>query len=181
MNEREIFPSVVPDSNRKSSVYSASETQEVRHEAIKKALSVQLGMLQKSQVRTDLHDLTAVQATTENYIHRCSEAGLMPNFEGVAASLGISRKWAYEYIRKFNSDPTAEYLNTIRLSLASIRMTLSEGKVLDPASSIFILKNSDMGYADRVEITPAEPQSPYTTLSEEQLKQKYLADMTDDD
>lgn len=161
MNEKDFLPA---DLAKRSTNYSASETAEIRTGLIKKALHAQLDIMTKCPIRTNLHDLEAVKDVSERYIQRCSEAAILPNFEGLAAALGISRKWGYEYCRKFETDPTAEYLNNLRLSMASLRMALSEAKVVDNATAIFILKNSGFDFADRIDIQPTAPENPMKDL-----------------
>ena len=181
MKETENFPTLQDDNGKRASVYSAKETAEIRNGLIKKAINAQLDIMTKCPVRTDLHDLTAVKEVAERYIQRCSEASILPNFEGLCASLGISRKWGYEFCRNHEEDKTAQYLNNLRLSMASVRMSLSESKVIDCASAIFILKNSGFGFADRIDIQPSEPHNPLQDLDPIEARRRLLESIPEED
>lgn len=159
---------------KRSTNYSATETAEIRNDLIRKAINAHLDIIIKCPIKTDLRVLPDVKAVTERYIRRCAEAAILPNFEGLAAALGISRKWAYEFCKKHEDNPTAEYLNNIRLSMASLRMSLAESKVIDNASAIFILKNSGFDFADRIDIQPPAPENPLKGLDPEAARQRLL-------
>ena len=80
----------------------------------------------------------------------CADVGILPNLEGLAARLGLSRSFVYRYIREHGEkDPTALFLNQTRLSWASARMALAERGVLDTPMSIFILRNSGLNLSNR--------------------------------
>ena len=75
--------------------YSPRETADVKSEAVTALLNSQLSLSQKASERTDLHDLTAVQETVERYVAACASAAVLPNIEGMAAALGVSRRRIY--------------------------------------------------------------------------------------
>lgn len=181
VKETDNFPTMQGDKGKRASVYSAKETAEIRNGLIKKAINAQLDIMTKCPIRTDLHDLSAVKEVSERYIHRCAEASILPNFEGLCASLGISRKWGYEYCRLHEEDKTAQYLNNLRLSMASVRMSLSESKVIDNATAIFILKNSGFDFADRIDIQPTEPHNPLKDLDPIEARRRLIESVPDDD
>lgn len=172
----------IPVEPKKSSVYSPGETAEIRAAAIQRAIGAQMDILTKCPTRTNLHDLSAVKEITEQYISRCGDAGVCPNFEGLCAALGISRKWGYQFLRQHGNEPTADYLNGIRLAMASLRISLAESKILDNATAIFILKNSDLGFTDKQEISlsETEPDKRDWGLSDEALTLKYLSDIPEE-
>ena len=156
VNEKKL--AVISEPLKRSTNYSAAETSEIRTTTIKRAIGSQLDVITKSPAKTDLHDLEAVKTVTERYINRCGEAGICPNFEGLCCYLGISRVWGYEFLRKHSKEESAEYLNNIRLSMASLRMSLAEARILDNATTIFILKNSGLGFVDKAEYAITEPE-----------------------
>ena len=166
---------------KRSTNYSATETAEIRNGLIRKAINAQLDIVSKCPIKTDLHDLSAVKEVTKNYIQKCAEASILPNFEGLSAALGISRKWAYEFCRKHETDPTAEYLNNLRLSMASLRMSLSESKVIDNATAIFILKNSGFDFADRIDIQPTAAENPFKELDPVAARERLIAGIPAED
>lgn len=185
MRESERNLSASAELGKRSSVYDAKQTAEIRTQAIKNAISAQLSRAVKAPVRTDLNDLSAVKEVAERYIEKCSECGVLPSYEGLACCLGISRNYAYEYPRKHPESATTAYLDNLRLGMASLRMALAENKVIDCASAIFILKNSGFGMADRVEIPVQEHTSPFSECDSEEARQrlieKYIADIPEPD
>lgn len=150
---------------KRSTVYDAKQTAEIRTSTIRNAIVTQLSMPVKAVVKTDLNDLPAVQAVAERYIGKCAEFGIPPSYEGLAAALGVSRNYAYEYPRKHPDSATTAYLENLRLGMAALRMALAESKVIDCASAIFILKNSGYNMADKVEQTIPERVDPLANLS----------------
>lgn len=177
------FIPAVPERSKRSSTYSASETAEIRNGLIKKAINVHFNRVTKCPVKTDLSDLPAVKEVAERFIKECLEASILPNYEGLAAQLGISRNYAYEYLRNHPETSTAEYLNNLRLAMASLRMSLAESKVVDNATAIFILKNSEFGLADKIDIQPTEPQNPLKDIAvdAESARRRLIEAIPEDD
>ena len=162
-------------------VYDPSATAEIREQAIRTTIQANFTDLIKSPVKVDLHDLSMTKAMTERYITRCVELSVIPSFEGLCASLGITRKWAYEFLRNHPGEPTAEFLDNIRLAMAATRMSLAETKILDPATAIFVLKNSNLGFADRIAIEEPENHNPMAELDVAGARERLIAAIPDDD
>lgn len=163
----------------KRNIYDPSETAEIRRDSIRKAVSVHRLFMNREYV--SLSDFPKVKETATAYIEACENAGFLPNFEGLAGALGISRQYIYLYLSTHPESETGKYLESIRTQWASLRMQLSENKILDPATSIFILKNSGLGFADRIDIAPAEPISPLHDLDAQAASKRILEALPDDD
>lgn len=133
--------------------YSPRETDSIRKAAVQDVLLAQTDLLIKAEHRTDLGDIDAVRTVTGEYMRICADTGICPNLEGLAARLGISRARVYRFIKDHPDSETARFLDQARLMWASARMSLCERGFLDPAMSIFILKNSELNFADRHELT----------------------------
>ena len=128
--------------------YSPKQTQEVKAAAIRQAVEGQKSLMVRSDIRTDISDVQAVAEVAERYINDCAMAGLLPNTEGLCCALGLSRAWFYQFLREKASSPSALYLNKLRMAWVSLRISLAERQVLDPAMCIFVLKNSHMGFVN---------------------------------
>ena len=149
------------DSIQKSSSYDAGRTQEAKRAAISAVLSAQAALSQKAPERTDLHDLAAVKDTVERYVSACAEAGIVPNVEGAAAALGVSRRRLYQVWDERPEDPVAVYLDKKRLEWASVRIALAERGAIDPTTAIFVTLNSGLGYSNRHDVLIEAPQTPF--------------------
>lgn len=132
--------------------YSPRQTQQIRKAAVQDVLLAETALLQKSSTRVDLRDTESVKQITVEFMQTCSGVGIVPTIEGLAARLGFSRNVFYRFLRENPEDETAQFLNKVRLMWAQARMGLAERGLLDNAMSIFILKNSGLGMADRHEI-----------------------------
>lgn len=154
--------------------YSPQQTAAIRKAAVQDVLNAQTDLLIKADVRTNLNDVEAVQRVTREYVAMCGDVGIVPNLEGLAARLGLSRSYVYRYIREHGEDdPTARYLNQARLSWASARMCLAERGMLDSAMSIFVLRNSGLNFSNRdepeVDVESRDTKPPWLRgLSEEE-------------
>ena len=131
--------------------YSPRETSLIRKQAIQQAINSQKDLFLKSKDMVDISNINALTDRATEYIDACQNAGLVPNLEGLACCCGFSRAWLYLYLKEHPETESAMFIDRLRLGWASLRMSLAETKVLDPASSIFVLKNSNLGFADRTE------------------------------
>lgn len=166
--------------------YSPQQTQDIRKAAVKDVLNAQTDLLKKADKRTDINDLGKVKKVVDGYLTACADVGICPNLEGVFAQLGVSRSYGYRFIRENPNSDTAKYLGQVRLMMASARMSLSERGLLDNAMSIFILKNSNLDFADRHEVEidqiDQDTRPPWArNLSAEELAKKYLEALPEED
>lgn len=136
--------------------YSPMITQQAKQEAIQSAVQGNTDLLKETVKRSDISNVEEVKAVVGQYIDNCSKVGLMPNFMGVAAALGLSRVWLYQYLREHSNSESAQYLNQLRHAFASIRISLAERGILDPAICIFTLRNSKLGLSNTPEASEQE-------------------------
>lgn len=161
---------------------SPALTQEVREQTVSRIVLTKYDLLLKRPDRVkDLNDFEAVEERATEYVHHCIDNGFVPDFQGLAAQLGVSRAALYKYLSKHKDTPTAQFLASLQAFFADCLITATNQGTINPVSMIFLLKNSGQGYVDRVELAPAEPDNPYQGVSEEALKQKYLTDMVEGD
>lgn len=170
--------------------YSPQQTAAIRKAAVQDVILAQTDLLRKADTRTNLNDAEAVRRVTEEYIAVCGDVGIVPNLEGLAARLGMTRSYVYRFIREHGEDnPTAAYLNQARLSWASARMALAERGLLDSPMSIFILRNSGLNFSNRddpeVDVEAQEKKPPWlrglTEEEESRRLREYLQCLTPDD
>lgn len=173
--------SAIAKQRKHRNVYDPSATAEIREKAIRTTIQANFTDLIKAPVKVDLHDLSMVKMMTERYIKRCVELSVIPSFEGLSASLGITRDGVYKFLKRHTGEPTAEFLDNIRLAMAATRMSLAETKILDPATAIFILKNSALGFADRIAIEEPEDYNPMSDLDAVAARERLIAAIPDDD
>ena len=165
--------------------YSPEKTSLIRKQAIQDAINSQKNLFLKSKDRIDISDINALTARATEYINACTSAGIVPNLEGLACCCGFSRAWLYQYLKDHPTDESAIFLDRLRLGWASLRMSLSETKVLDPASTIFVLKNSGLNFTDKQEYEVAqapECNDPFRprwawNLSESEYHKKVMEDI----
>jgi len=128
--------------------YSPAVTQETKAAAIRQALNGQRGLMIRSPDRVDISDVDAVERAADKYIADCKTAGILPNVEGLCCVLGFSRQWLYQYLREKPNSESAAYISRLRMAWTSLRISLAERQILSAPTTIFLLKNSGMGFSD---------------------------------
>lgn len=163
--------------------YTPRETAQVRTETISKIVSAH-NIFTKAAVRTSLYDTDAVKRIVFEYFSKCEEAGIVPNFEGVAAACGVSRKTAYQFLREHPESETTKFLEVVQTALAAIRSAAAEKNAINATFAIFSLLNSNLEYTNKHEIEFSQPpQNPLEISNEdmEAVRKRYLDALPDDD
>lgn len=171
---------MMPREAAKSSGYDASKTQAARAAAISEVVALQNSLLQKNPTKTDLSDVEAVRDVAESVMQHCAEAGVLPNVEVLAASLGISRRYFYDYLQHHKDSATAKYLETLRTGWAGLREMAMDRGAADATASIFILLNSAMGYSNQHTVEVVQPQTPLEQTDTAAARARILASLPDD-
>lgn len=164
--------------------YSPAETAEVRFQAVNQIVSAQARMLEKTPEKTNLNDLAAVQRVAVACMEECSNLGLLPNFETLAAALGYSRRGLYDYLERHGDTETASYLDRLRTAWASMRQMAADRGAVSETMSIFVLLNSSLGFTNQhsVEITqPKSPLDPPDAETAAAIRQKYIDALPEED
>lgn len=169
-------------STEKRKSYSPAETAAVRSATIAEIVSVQAGLMERAPKKTDLNDLEAVRRVSDTCMRKCADAGLLPNFELLAAALGYSRRGLYFYIEQHKDSETVEYIDRLRTAWAAARQMAADRGACGETMSIFVLLNSSLGFTNQHQIEVISPQNPLDGKSEEELAARYLtaAVKTDD-
>ena len=153
---------------------------QLKSEALDNIIDQQLDLLAtaKKRGKVNLNDLNEVEATATAYMTSCKRAGVYPTMLGFAAACGYSRKAIYEYIACHNGK-TVDYLDGLRSSWAAIIAHMGLSRQCSESVSIFLLKNSGQGMADKAEIdiVPKKENPLGERKDPEELRRKYLEDV----
>ena len=123
--------------------------------------------------KTNLNSIDDVEAVTMVYLESCRRKGYPPNFEGLASALGYSRQYLYYFLHNKDSD-VSTYLDNCRTIFADIVQTASSKRILDNATSIFILKSmTGLGFTDKNDELPEKPEIDDYSYPGEDYKEKY--------
>lgn len=156
---------------------------QIRREVTQRLIRQQSDLMQNFPERIDVSDTEAVKQVAVAYENYCAENCVCPSFMGFCGALGISRKWAYEFVRLHPESPTAALFDRLRTNWAALRISLAETGAISEATAIFILKNSGHGLTDRQEIV-LEPQqmTPLSSLEDtESARKRIMAAIPVDD
>lgn len=152
----------------------------LKAEALDSIIDQQLELLAtaKRRGRVNLNNVDEVEATATAYMTSCKQAGVYPTMLGFAAACGYSRKSVYEFISK-NRGKSVDYLDGLRSSWAAIIAQMGLARQCSESVSIFLLKNSGQGMADKAEIDIApKVENPLgERIDPEELRRKYLEDV----
>ncbi|MBD9220761.1 MAG: hypothetical protein EGQ46_01135 [Clostridiales bacterium] len=152
----------------------------LKAEALDSIIDQQLELLAtaKRRGRVNLNNVDEGEATATAYMTSCKQAGVYPTMLGFAAACGYSRKSIYEFISK-NRGKSVDYLDGLRSSWAAIIAQMGLARQCSESVSIFLLKNSGQGMADKAEIDIApKVENPLGERTDpEELRRKYLEDV----
>lgn len=130
--------------------------------------------------KIDISDPKQVEDRIGQYFQFCADNDRKPQIVGMCNWLGISRdtlnQWKNgDYRSTTHTDMIKRAVSVIEEMWADY---MQAGK-LNPATGIFLAKNW-YGYKDVADVV-VTPNNPYQGASEEDLKQKYLTDMVEDE
>ena len=131
--------------------------------------------------KLDFDNVPAVQERINWYFTRCFENDMKPGVVGLANALGVDRKTMWAWKTGQNRAANTALIDTIKKAYVLLEelweQYMQNGKI-SPPNGIFLGKNN-FNYVDQVEHV-ITPNNPYETKSDDELKQKYLTDMTSD-
>lgn len=123
--------------------------------------------------KVNLKDVSEVQDVTFVYMDNCRKVGILPTFEGLAFSLGYTRRRLYQIIKDGETE-TAEFLDRMRTLIADVTQVASSKRLVDNAVSIFILKSmTGMGFSDRGEAPEFTALDDSDRLTAEEVRTRY--------
>lgn len=164
-------------SNRKGNYKEISD--QLKTEALANVVDHQMQLMRQARERgrVDLDSLDEVTATAETYMKSCKMAGVFPTMLGFAAACGMSRMTLYRYIDAHPNSEVTQYLDALRSSWAAILAQMGLSRQASESVSIFLLKNTAQGLADRTELDiAAKPADPLGTMQDpKDIASKYNA------
>ena len=123
----------------------------------------------------DTDNAQQVTERIQQYHCFCAEHDLKPSVVGMALAIGTDRITMWKWEHGIESSKPQDVRNAIRKGREINEMMmihlLQNGRV-SPAAAIFLLKN-DHGYKDQQDVV-ITPTSPYDSVSQEELAQRYL-------
>lgn len=173
---------IMPTEGKVARYGGAGETAEVRAQTVREILRVQSGLLfEKPTERVHLNNVDELIDACKTYVGICLEKGLIPGFQGLATICGVSRNALYDFLRANPDTPSGIFLEKARTAFMATRQNAVDRGAAAESMSIFLMKNSFQQYADRVEIQPLEPKSPFDSLPDTELARKYLLECVPED
>jgi len=131
--------------------------------------------------KIDLNDPETLDRTIEEYLSECETLGQLPSIEGFSVFARLSRRWVYEFLERHRDTRSGDMLEWLQTLCAAAKIAANEAGSLSDASMIFCLKNAGLGFADKIEITPAAPANPLHDLDAEQARKRLLDAIPDED
>lgn len=167
---------------RKTSVYKV-ESGEYQEEKLRELIAANIPQLVEvaSREKVSLEDIDTVKARTIVYLRACEETGTFPSSIGLARSLGYSDR-ALRNWRNYKSDTeTARWLEMFNDMCADI---LNQSALKNNANSIFamFIDKAMYGFVDKSELvlTPSNPGYEETVYSAEDIRQRYMVDVPEE-
>lgn len=127
----------------------------------------------------DISDPEQVSNRLGEYFRYCMDNDRKPQVVGMCNWLGISKDTLNSWKRgEYRSETHSDLIRKAYDLLEEIWIDYMQNGKINPATGIFLAKNF-WGYKDVADVV-VTPNNPYQGASEEDLKQKYLADMAED-
>lgn len=146
------------DSKLLSPVANKEISEQMRQARITASIEQKRVMLTqlRERGRADLGNIDEVELTVNNYLSACEEAGVIPNFLGLCAALGYTRRGIQYAIEgkktRVMSRQVSEYLEATRTAMAAVLAEASLNRAVSEPTAIFLLKNTGQGLTDRQEV-----------------------------
>lgn len=155
--------------------YTPAMTQQVRGETIRQIVGSKRELLSKSPIRVDLRDTEAVRMAADRYLEHCMDNCVIPSFVGLAAALGLSRMYLYRFLDRNRESSTGQLLEQLRSLFTDIRIAAADRNAAPESLTIFLLKNGNEGFADRIELAPADPMNPLKDMDAAAARERLIA------
>lgn len=164
-----------------ASYRGAAQTSEVKQRTIRDIVRTHRELIQGSAGKTDLSNTERVRAVAESYMKNCEINGVIPSITGLSALLGVTRAGIYKHLQEHPNSETSHLIERLRTSWASIRIACAERGATSEAITIFLLKNSALGFVDKLEIEPVQPVSPLDGLNADEARKRLTEAMPDEE
>lgn len=167
------------DSEKKRRIYK-TESEAFKKQELASDITRAMDIINDRSARVDFSNIEDVRQRIADYFTACSNAGVFPSVQGLAAQgFGISRQalnqWRNRSLK--SNDPIRQEVERLidRACdmMADILANQSLHNNANPVQALFQLKNNH-AFADRVEIQPLEIKPPEATeYNERELMERY--------
>ena len=113
------------------------------------------------------------------FFEHMADTGELPTVEKMCLALGVPRQRVWEWEQGRKGERRSDMIKKAKEILAAIDAELVSSGKIPQVTYIFRAKNF-FGMTDQTQVI-LTPNNPYQSASEDELKQKYLTDMTSDD
>lgn len=126
----------------------------------------------------DISDPEQVNHRLHEYFQYCVENDRKPQIIGMANWLGVDRTTVNSWKRgEYRGDTHSHIIKKAIDIIEEMWIDFMQAGKINPATGIFLAKNF-FQYSDTQQVV-VTPNNPYQGASEEELKQKYLTDITE--
>ena len=170
------------DSKLMANVASKEISEQMRQERISASVEQKRQMMMRLAERgkVDLTNFEEVQYEVEAYLESSKLAGVLPNFLGLSAAFGYTRRNLSKLIEpgktinnRMITREVSDYLHAVRTAFAATMAEASLNRFVSEPTAIFLLKNTEQGLTDRQEVTlqTSDPFDESKTAAE--IKEQY--------
>lgn len=129
----------------------------------------------------DMYDPEQVERRVKQCLQYMIEHDMKPTVESMALAFNTNRTQLWRWKEGVESHLPERSRNAIKkgysLMNQLLAQTMADGKI-NPVAAIFLLKNNH-AYKDQTDVV-VTPNNPYQAKSDEELKDRYLADIPDE-
>ena len=129
----------------------------------------------------DMYDPEQVERRMMAFLQYTIDHDMKPTVESMALAFNTNRTQLWKWKEGVESHLPEGSRNAIKkgysLMNQLLTQTMADGKI-NPVAAIFLLKNNH-AYKDQTDVV-VTPNNPYQATSDDELKDKYLADVPDD-
>lgn len=146
----------------------------LKAEAMESSINLHKKLLEVgSSRRVNFRKIDELKPACEEFLDICAEYGQLPTFEKLATFLGVARCTLYLFLSEENTDAT-DYLRTLQTSFGSMMMDGALSRNLSEVMSIFVLKNSALGFQDKVSVEALPIDNTHRLSTEDLIEQSKL-------
>jgi hypothetical protein len=128
-----------------------------------------------------MYDPEQVERRMMAFLQYTIDHDMKPTVESMALAFNTNRTQLWRWKEGVESNLPEASRNAIKkgysLMNQLLTQTMADGKI-NPVAAIFLLKNNH-AYKDQTDVV-VTPNNPYQAASDDELKDKYLADVPDD-
>ena len=171
----ESMTNEIKESGKKRMIYK-TESEAFKKAELANDITRAINSITEKRNKVDFTNVSDVQSRIRDYFTACSEGGIYPSVQGLAAyGFGISRQALNQWRNRNRGSEVGNLIDIACDMMADILTNQSLHNNANPVQSLFQLKNNH-AFADRVEIEPVINNSYENTheITKEYLFDKYM-------